>query len=201
VVERAHGKAYYPSLDTANGTEPNRKRDANGCPTRLVERVAIPGVIDGSVRLYNGSVVPVIRPDMRGTRSWNMASLVESRMGGTTENAEIQNLQRLAQRFFEEARNRGLSPEERALNFVATQTFGSLQTLRDKFGANVAWELDSISIKRSPTCRDDSDCHDVETAFYDPDNVLRSKVVIARTVDVSDKVPVLLGDDREYRRR
>ena len=202
-VERSAGKPvlYYPSLDTANGAEPNRKRDPNGCPTRLVERVAIPGVIDGTVKLYNGQVVPVIRPDMRGTRAWNMASLVESRVSGTSDVAEMQNLARLAQRFFEEARNRGLSPEERALNFVATQTFGSLHTLRTKFGANVAWELDSIGVKRSPTCREDSDCYDVETAFFDPDNVLRSKVVIARTVDASDNVPVLLGDDREYRRR
>jgi hypothetical protein len=203
-VERGGGKRpalYYPSLDTANGGEPNRKRDPNGCPTRLVERVAIPGVIDGTVKLYNGQTVPVIRPNMRGTRAWNMKSLVESRVSGTTDVAEMQNLARLAQRFFEEARNRGLSPEERALNFIATQTFGSLHTLRVKFGANVAWELDSIAVKRSPTCREDSDCYDVETAFFDPDNVLRSKVVIARTTDVSDEVPVLLGDDREYRRR
>ena len=62
-------------------------------------------------------------------------------------------------------------------------------------------ELDSISVRPSPTCREDSECYDVEVAFFDPENVLKSKYVIARTVDVSDVVPVPLADERTYRRR
>ena len=202
---------YYPSLDTLDGTEPNRTTDSRGRPVRLVERVAIPGTLDGMVTLFNGSVVPVICPDMRGTRSWTMEKLVEQYVKPLSESstkeereaqrAETRNLERLAQRFFEEARNPGRSPEERALNFAATQTFRSVQTLRDKFGASVEWEMDDITVTPSPTCRENSECYDVETAFFDPENVLRSKIVLARTYDVSDVVPVMLGEDREYRRR
>jgi len=147
----------------------------------------------------------VIRPDMRGTRSWSMERLLDLTLSSsslkTEQQAEGRNLERIAQRFFEEARNLGRAPEHRALNFAATQTFRSVQDLRRKFGEGVEWELDGISVTPSPTCREDSECYDVETAFFDPDNVLRSKVVIARTYDVSDVVPVLLGEDREYRRR
>ena len=176
--------------------------DREGDPLRIIERVAIPGTLDGTVRLYNGSVVPVIVPEMRGTRSWSMQRLIDLNVStDDTYAGERDNLERLAQRFFEEARNPGRSPEQRALNFAATQTFRSAQDLKRKFGKDVDWELHSITVKRSPVCRVDSDCYDVETAFFDPDNNLRSLVVLARTYDVSDTVPVLLGEDREYRRR
>lgn len=194
--------SYYPALDTVDGTEPHRRRDREGDPLRIIERVAIPGTLDGTVRLYNGSVVPVIVPEMRGTRSWSMDRLIELHVSkDNTYEGERRNLERLAQRFFEEARNPGRTPEQRALNFAATQTFRSVQDLRRKFGENVEWELDSITVKRSPVCRVDSDCYDVETAFFDPANNLRSLVVLARTYDTSDTVPVLLGSDREYRKR
>jgi hypothetical protein len=197
--------AYYPSLDTHDRAEPNRTTDSSGRPVRIIERVAIPGTLDGTAKLYNGSVIPVICPDMRGTRSWSMARLLAMQLKVSPETEEQkrekENLERVAQRFFEEARNSGLSPEERALNFAATRTFRSVPDLRVKFGRDVAWELDGISVKPSPTCREDSECYDVETAFFDPENVLRAKIVLAQTFDVSDVVPVMLGDDREFRRR
>jgi hypothetical protein len=195
---------YYPSLDTHDRAEPNRTTDAAGRPVRIIERVAIPGTLDGTAKLYNGSVVPVICPDMRGTRSWSMERLLAMHVNVSAEKEEQrrerQNLERVAQRFFEEARNSGLSPEERAVNFAATRTFRSVPDLRVKFGRDVDWELNSISVKPSPTCREDSECYDVETAFFDPENVLRAKIVLAQTFDVSDVVPVMLGDDREFRR-
>jgi len=196
---------YYPSLDTHDRAETNRTTDSRGRPVRIIERAAIPGTLDGTAKLYNGSVIPVICPDMRGTRSWSMERLLAMQLNVSAatdeQQREKENLERVAQRFFEEARNAGLSPEERAVNFAATRTFRSVPDLRVKFGRDVAWELDDISVKPSPTSREDSECYDVETPFFDPENVLRAKIVLAQTFDVSDVVPVMLGDDREFRRR
>ncbi len=201
----------YASLDTVDGKEPKRLVNKRGIPIRRVERVAIPGRLNGTVKLLNGTEVPAIEPDMRGTLSWSLPALVELVVkhagleDSTQEKSEDKrlraNLERINQRFLEEVRNRGLTPEERSLNFVATQIYRIVPFLRDKFAVGFEPELDSVSVRPSPTCRIDSECYDVEVAFFDPENVLRSKMIQAQTVDVSDVVPVLLGEVREYRRR
>jgi hypothetical protein len=58
--------------------------------------------------------------------------------------------------------------------------------------------LDNITVERSPFCRIDSDCWDVVIKFFDPDNVLRSKLNFRFTVDVSDIMPVTLGPVRSW---
>lgn len=211
-------EGVYPSLDTEfdNATraikEPNRMRDQAGNPVPIVERVAIPGVMNGTVELYSGEVIPVICPEMRGTRSWSMPELHRLRCefaGEEDEEAEeppeevgrMRYLDGLQQRFFEVARNEGLTPEERALNFLATVSFRFVSHLQKYLQLNYRPELDDIVVKPSPTCRKDSLCYDVELEFFNPANVLESKTVMARTVDVSDVVPVPLGDPRIYRRR
>ena len=48
-------------------------------------------------------------------------------------------------------------------------------------------------------CRLDSDCWDVVLYFFNPANVLgEARRAFRFTVDVSDVVPVLVGDIREW---
>ncbi len=201
---------FYPSLDT----EHDANKTSHVGP--IVERVAVPGRLNGTVELMNGMTVPVINPEMRGTLSWSLEALQELRVkfaGAEQRAAEradketppelfrMRYLDGLQQRFFELARNPGRTPEERALNFMATESFKFAPTLRDYLHLSYDPQLDNISVKRSPMCREDSLCYDAELELFNPDNVLDSKFILARTVDVSDVVPVPIGDLRIYRRR
>ena len=59
-------------------------------------------------------------------------------------------------------------------------------------------ELDSIAVTKSPFCRMDSDCWDVQLKFFDPENNRRAKKVFRFTIDVSDFIPVTLGEVRSW---
>jgi hypothetical protein len=59
--------------------------------------------------------------------------------------------------------------------------------------------LDQIDVEKSPICRLDSECWDVVLYFFNPMNVLgEARRAYRFTVDVSDVVPVLIGDIREW---
>jgi hypothetical protein len=64
-----------------------------------------------------------------------------------------------------------------------------------------ALDLDTIMVKKSPVCRPDSDCYDVEIAFFNPDNTNVASRIYRFTVDVSDVVPVTIGAVRSWTRR
>lgn len=55
-------------------------------------------------------------------------------------------------------------------------------------------ELANIDVEKTPFCRLDSDCWDVKLIFFDPENSRRAKRVFRLTMDVSDIIPVTLGD-------
>ncbi len=60
-------------------------------------------------------------------------------------------------------------------------------------------ELDSIEVERSPICRPESDCWDVKLTFFDPTNRFeRARQVHRFTVDVSDVIPVTVGEVRHW---
>jgi cyanobactin maturation PatA/PatG family protease len=169
-----------------------------------VERVSIPGIVLGEVRLMNGQVLPVILPEPRGMFSWTTQALIQSVMEqmsveeSARENTEA-GLRNFLDRIYYEIRNLGLSPQERALNFAATNAFQIEQVF---LGAATARRvLDEISVERSPICRPDSDCWDVLMSFFDPENVLRSRRISRFTIDVSDVVPVMVGDIRSWEAR
>ncbi len=65
-------------------------------------------------------------------------------------------------------------------------------------GQTGIYTLDSISVSKSPFCRMDSDCWDVQLTFFDPENDRRARTVIQLTVDVSDEMPVSLAPIRFF---
>lgn len=173
-----------------------------------VERVSIPGYIGGNTRLSNGQIVPVIWPDLRGMYSWNTASLVEAACGKPlsekdeqakkdTYTKKTQVVANFLQRVYVELRNLGTTPQERSINYAATNAFQIAEVFQDAIQAEM--DLDTISVERSPICRPESDCWDVKLTFFNPSKVYeQARKVYLFTVDVSDVVPVMVGAVRSW---
>ena len=170
-----------------------------------IQRVSIPGRITGrTVRLFSGQVVPVIEPDSpRGIYGWHVNTLVSAAIEAVgaeqTEAQESQmrrTLSSFLNRIYYDLRNLGQTSQDRALNFAATNAFQAAQTFSEAVGAGM--ELDSINVSKSPFCRMDSDCWDVQLKFFDPENSRRARKVFRFTIDVSDLIPVTLGEVRSW---
>ena len=99
-------------------------------------------------------------------------------------------------RIYYDLRNLGTTSQDRALNFASTNAFQAAQTFAQAVGAG--YELDSITVEKSPFCRLDSDCWDVKLKFFDPENSRRAKKIYRFTIDVSDTIPVTLGEVRSW---
>lgn len=165
-----------------------------------VERVSIAGVIVGQARLASGQVVPAITPELRCMYSWTTQALVEAGLGdngsGEEYSQQRQSVTNFLERIYHELRNLGLTAQERAINYAATNAFNANAIFRDAWRAKL--ELDTIEVERSPICRPESDCWDVKLLFFDPENVLRSRRSYRFTVDVSDICPVTVGAVRSW---
>lgn len=170
-----------------------------------VERVSIPGRIAGNVRLMNGQVVPVIQPDRRGMYSWRtdqLIDLVSKELGySESEQDELARCKERVGNFFvrayEELRNLGISPQDRALNYSATNAMLVAQVFKEAIKENLV--LGKYEVERSPVCRPESDCWDVKLTFFNPSKIFEqaSKVYLF-TVDVGDVVPVMVGKVRSW---
>jgi cyanobactin maturation PatA/PatG family protease len=99
-------------------------------------------------------------------------------------------------RVYYDLRNLGATSRDRALNFAVTNAFQAATTFTRAIGEGM--ELDTITVERSPICRLDSDCWDVKLKFFDPENDRRAKRAFRFTIDVSDTIPVTLGEVRTW---
>jgi cyanobactin maturation PatA/PatG family protease len=171
-----------------------------------VEVVSVPGYIMGTIALMSGQTVPVIAPELRGMFSWAKAELLKSVVpAAQSDSAEDRAAytQRLADvgnfldRVYFEIRNLGVSSQDRAMNYAATNAF----QVEKVFEAAIKGEtkLDSIDVERSPICRPGADCWDVKLAFFNPKKRSEEARVVYRfTVDVSDVIPVSVGKLRHW---
>uniref|UniRef100_B8HTX7 Peptidase S8 and S53 subtilisin kexin sedolisin n=1 Tax=Cyanothece sp. (strain PCC 7425 / ATCC 29141) TaxID=395961 RepID=B8HTX7_CYAP4 len=170
-----------------------------------VERISVPGVLTGrTVKLFSGQVVPVIAPQSpRGMYGWRVNTLVSAALEtvtttteATSEAAMRRTLASFLNRIYYDLRNLGTTSQDRALNFAATNAFQAASTFAEAVATGM--ELDSITVEKSPFCRLDSDCWDVKLKFFDPENSRRAKKVFRFTIDVSDLMPVTLGEVRSW---
>jgi cyanobactin maturation PatA/PatG family protease len=177
----------------------------------LIERVSIPGYLSGkTVMLFSGQVVPVVVPQLRGIFSWNVNSLIDVAIRAigldpqaapaSTDGQRVArlrtDLREFLNRLYFDLRNLGQTSQERALNYAATNAFQSADTFRE--AGDRGLQLDLINVERSPFCRMDSDCWDVRLTFFDPENNQRARRVFRYTIDVSDLMPVTIGDVRSW---
>ena len=173
--------------------------------TEGVERVSIPGYTRGSVRLLNGQQVPVIYPEVRGIYSWSTPRLVHAVLGQAPKEKEAAakhaekaaDIQNFLERVYYEIRNLGITSQERAMNYAATNAF-QVEFVFDE-AIRGGLKLDTIGVEKSPICRPGSDCWDVKLTFFNPTKRLEQARHVHRfTVDVSDVVPVTVGKVRHW---
>ena len=172
-----------------------------------VELISVPGVIGGSTRLQSGQVVPVIVPAMRGMYSWATEPLVVHVLGAAPKAAAEKDvydrfsagLTNFLDRVYYDLRNLGITGEERALNYSATNAVQIADVIRSTTRDQL--DLDRLAVKKSPVCRPDSECYDVELSFFNPNNTNVANRVYRFTVDVSDVIPVTVGAVRSWTRR
>ncbi|KAA2211414.1 PatA/PatG family cyanobactin maturation protease [Teichococcus oryzae] len=165
-----------------------------------VELVSIPGVIAGRISLYDGMNVDVIVPDLRGMYSWENTrytdQLIKSRqalMPDLKEDQARQEINRFLGKIFFRLRNMGLSPGDRALNAAATNAFNISDVIVE--AGREGLTLRDVSVERSPLSRPGSDYYDVLVTFFDPRRRIETAPLLARfTIDVSDTVPVMIGE-------
>ena len=111
-------------------------------------------------------------------------------------------------KIYYEFRNLGVTSPDRALNFAATNIVQLVDVLAGVLGGTQTTDqgtklikprqLQTIDVLKSPYCRMDSDCWDVRLKFFDPTNTNVAFRVFRYTLDVSDKLPVTLGDVVEW---
>lgn len=166
-----------------------------------IERVSVPGLLTGrTVRLFSGQVVPVIEPqNRRGMFGWHTSALVEqaltvARIASDSDRAKAirDALSGFLNRIYYDLRNLGKTSQERALNFGATNAFQAMAVFTNTVAQGM--QLDEISVQKSPFCRMDSDCWDLKLKFFDPENNQKAKLNARYTIDVSDLIPVLMGE-------
>lgn len=174
-----------------------------------VERVSIPGYIGSTIKLMSGQTVPVIVPEVRGMYSWTLNALSESAMRNMTVSETMteervrmaeNQLKDYLNRIYYDYRNLGTTPQERALNFAATNAFQMVSALVTETEEGKRRVLDSIQVEKSSICRPDSDCYDVKLRFVDPDNN-QAKSIYRYTVDVSEVLPVTIGNVKSWDER
>jgi subtilisin family serine protease len=171
-----------------------------------IQRVSIPGRLTGrTVRLFSGQHVPVLQlENPRGAYGWKTNALVQqastavsTKPGSTADAATVaSNLRSFLDRVYYDLRNLGVLSSDRALNFAATNAFQAATVFSEALGSGM--QLESVETEPSPFARADADAWDVKLKFFDPDNTRRARKVYRFTVDVSDMMPVTLGEVRSW---
>jgi cyanobactin maturation PatA/PatG family protease len=167
---------------------------------KTVEFISLAGMLAGQVALYDGQIVDAVIPDLRGMFSWDTDKYIEAlkdalKKAKPAVSEEL--LKREMKRFFGKIqfsiRNRGLSPEERAINAAATNAFNASEVIVE--AGEEGLTLRDVGVECSPLSRPGSEYFDVLLTFFDPQNKSERAPLRARfTIDVSDTVPVPIGE-------
>jgi hypothetical protein len=147
--------------------------------TEGAERISIAGTMTGKARLLTGQVVPVIVPEIRGMCNWTTKALVAAvagtQPGDSASEAEksahtkkTEGVAGFLEKVYNEMRNLGITPQERAMNFAGTNAFNIATVYESALKEEELMDLDSIEVERSPICRPESDCWDVKLHFFYP---------------------------------
>ena len=171
-----------------------------------IQRVSVPGRLTGkTVRLFSGQTVPVVQLDNpRGMYGWKHNALVaqaarnvSARSTSTAKAGAIsENLRSFLDRVYYDLRNLGVLSSDRAINFAATNAFQAATVFSDALGGGM--QLETIETELSPFARADADAWDVKMKFFDPENTRRARRVYRFTIDVSEAMPVTLGEVRSW---
>ncbi len=160
-----------------------------------ISLVAVPGFAAGRTLLLSGESVPTLYPVVKGMAPWDITGVVATALqAADTEprlSAEkfLREYTEMASRRF---RNLGVLGRDRALNFASMSAGRVLEIVEGTGGLDLV--LDDIEVSRSAACRAGSECYDVRVKLFVPSDVTSAIRVFQFTVDVSDAVPVSIGD-------
>lgn len=199
--------AIRPAGPFAAETYQRMKEYMNAQYNEGAERVSVPGVVSGTETLMSGQTVPVLYPELRGMYNWSTKAMLGAILGkapaasAKEERSAYDRKQAGVQNFFErvyyELRNLGLAPQDRALNYAATNAYQILEIYQTAIKEQT--QLDTIEVERSPVCRPGADCWDVKLTFFNPARRYeQARKVCRMTVDVTDVVPVTVGAVRQW---
>jgi cyanobactin maturation PatA/PatG family protease len=178
-----------------------------------ISRVSIPGKLTTrTVKLFSGQVVPLVVVQNRGLYLWSEPALLDQVVASLdpslhADRGTIQTkIQQMLDKIYYELRNLGTASPDRAINYMGTNAFALGEFLASGLmsgryvdgDTTVLYQLDSITAAKSPYCRVDSDCWDVQFSFFNPDNDNYARVVFQSTVDVSDELPVQLTPTHQF---
>ena len=112
----------------------------------------------------------------------------------------------LLDKIYYQFRNLGRSSPDRALNYAGTNAFifaegiqnGLLSARVVPGAANALYTIDTITVAKSPYCRIDSDCWDVQITFFSPESNRLARCVFQYTIDVSREMPVSLAPTHQF---
>ncbi len=177
--------------------------------------VAIPGLAFGRTRLMSGETVPTLHPSARGMSPWDVKAVVQGltkadssekpkrKTGDKPEDIDPSKMELFlndyTQMLTRKYRNLGVAGRERALNF-ASMSAGLIAEVAHKFGG-LDLVLDEIEVIRSVACRSGSECYDVRVKMFIPSDGKAAIKVFQFTIDVSDIIPVALGDISSWSER
>ncbi len=174
-----------------------------------VERVSVPGHLSGgAVKLQSSQAVPVIIPELHGMSGWHVAKRAaemaaeigtKGAKGAKAETVKVTEgkIRTLLSRVFYELHNMGVAPADRALNFAATSSFQISSIFKE--AGHDDHVLDKISVEPSGMSRPGSDCWVVKMTFFNPKaRFEQARKVHQITVDVSDVIPVTVGEVRSW---
>jgi cyanobactin maturation PatA/PatG family protease len=208
--ESPYAEDFYKALRKTLRGESLAPNDAD-----YVGRVSVSGTLTGrTIQLFSGQTVPVLAAQFRGFYAWNESSLfaavkqsLPAPPAGLNPAVVDLYLRNFLSKVYYEFRNLGQNSSDRALNYAATNLFqiGSAlsgiinpKALIPNIADATLYAFDTISVSKSPYCRVDSDCWDVQLTFFNPNNAMSATLVVQFTVDVSDTMPVSVGSLRAW---
>ncbi len=167
-----------------------------------IERTALAGYISGAATVA-GNNLPLVVPVLRGMSSWTTKALIDEVkkvLGGvaaeTARSAESEIGDFLI-RIYHELRNTGTAPSDRALNFAATNAVQAAKSFASAVAHGL--RLADIDVVKTPIARPGTDCWDVRLTFFHPTKRMEHAHHVHRfTIDVSDVVPVTVGDPKNW---
>jgi len=173
-----------------------------------IERISVAGVIVGQTQLISGQIVPVVRPDLRCLYSWTTNALVESIAGSAPADSAAKRdrdeyaersgaVRNFLERVYEDIRNLGLLPQQRALNYAATNALNAAKVFDSALREQM--QLDTIDVERSPISPLGQNCWDVRLTCFNPAKQLeQARKVYKFTVSVTEPCPVMIGGVRSW---
>lgn len=157
-----------------------------------VMRMSLPGYISGQSQLMNRNMVQSVTPVAYGLSDWNVDKLVYPSLSKGVK-TQVENI---LNRLYVTAVNKGVTPDERALNYSLI----NIITIQDIIteAAKAKMQFSHFNIKASAIQRQHSIVREVQLTFFDPADTRKASTTYSMSVDVSGITPIIIGNIDEW---